>query len=210
MPSSAHVSKNDLTYNSIYYNLVLDLEKIFMMANKNSYPGARVINPISVVLLSGSLITACSGGDTPEASSTPADVTSSSPGNIVPATPNTINGNTGLITQSPVEVTFNSRPGPNPGPAFSNVIKVYPGAGNTAEDEQANGTFLSGQGATATCETVGRTVSTNSSQQVGEQSGITSDRWVRILLAGGITAYATEVYLTNASIEAAETHLPAC
>ncbi|HEV2403496.1 MAG TPA: hypothetical protein VGS08_04815 [Candidatus Saccharimonadales bacterium] len=72
----------------------------------------------------------------------------------------------------------------------SNVIQVYPGPANTAQDKVSIGTFEAGQTAGVVCEEAGRTVTSDPS--VGEAYR-RSDEWYEIQ-AGGQEFFATAVY----------------
>ena len=88
--------------------------------------------------------------------------------------------------QSGATITFDALGG------GSNVIKVYPGVGDTPQDKVYDGTYMSGQTAPIVCETTGRTVTSDPS--VGEQYR-QSNEWYKIQTPPGQQPeYATAVY----------------
>ena len=87
----------------------------------------------------------------------------------------------------------------------NSIIRVYPGVSDLATDKVANGTFNSGDTATALCKAKGRSVS--SDPKVGEQPR-TSDMWIRIVGSPGVRQYATAVYVKDS--DALLGKLPAC
>lgn len=72
----------------------------------------------------------------------------------------------------------------------SNVIQVYPGSADTAQDRTSDGTFEAGQTAGVLCEETGRTVTSDPSAGEAYRR---SNRWYEIQ-AGGQEFFATAVY----------------
>ena len=87
----------------------------------------------------------------------------------------------------------------------SQVIRVYPGVGESLADRTHNGTYFSGDVVLAICKTRGRTV--RSHPEVGERPR-ESDIWICIDGSPGMTQYATLTYgdMTRGDLEA----LPSC
>lgn len=118
-------------------------------------------------------------------SAVPPTVSTPAPSSVMPATS--------------VALTFDALGG------GSTIIQVYPGVQNNPADKLANGTFRNGDTVRATCQTIGRTITSVPSE--GERF-VQSNRWVRVVGTPELTQYAS---LTYANIAAADlAALPMC
>lgn len=124
---------------------------------------------VAVVALS---LSGCSGGGKAKAMPIPVEV--SQPAGTLATTPS-----------EGITLTFDDLGG------GSSIIEVYPGVRDTPKDRQYNGTYNSGDTASAECKATGRTV--HSIPSAGEANR-SSNEWIR-LRTQGEQQYATAVYV---------------
>lgn len=143
---------------------------------------------VAAVVRSGSTTNSEATQTTPSPASVSGQAGSSTPGS-----------DDAMSADAPILVTFDAL-----GTTGTQVIQVYAGPGDSPEDRQVTGTYMSGMTAPVTCQARGRTI--RSDTAAGEPDR-TYDVWLRID-APGPSQFAT---LTYTSLEPADLmDLPTC
>lgn len=157
---------------------------------------------VVMLLLAGAIVVAAvvrSGVNSSSTTNSAAPGATSPSASVSAQTGSSHPGSDHSTSDAPVLVTFDAL-----GATGTQVIQVYAGPGDSSEDRQVTGTYMSGMTAPVTCQVQGRTISSDAS--AGEPDR-TYDIWLRIA-APGPSQFAT---LTYASIEPADlTNLPIC